>query len=382
MLTPTRSLLFRYSALTFNAHLIHLDKDYAKTIEGHRNLLVHGPLSLTLMLQALAGYVKAYTKGRHVLESIEYRNLAPLYCDEEMRICGMEKKTFTDGGVYEVWIEGPTGGVAVRGTVYTTADPRNKASQKPPLVQGTNQFTVHYVNGRDTSITPATNRDKPPSRKTKKAEKKQKDKAKATSGAPTLVRRSAFRSVIVSTSDPSSRDLSETGTNQLDPSPKRRPPRDTHRSPQRPYLSAFHLPSLSDRKSEEQSLSVDAALGPSINQTRPSSTQRTSRAHRRNRLARSIPARTHSYTESSPSVRRIQAAPSPMIPRLSLQAQRILRRSSRRSSRPFFVEPIPVLRTYRGKAYQYDAAAVASRHSRYRKDGPRRVEHLYVRHQY
>jgi hypothetical protein len=334
------------------------------------------------MLQALAGYVKAYTKGKQVLESIEYRNLAPLYCDEEMRICGMEKKSFVDGGAYEVWIEGPTGGVAVRGTVYTAADPRNKASHKPPLAQEADKVLVHYVSGRDSSMTPATHRDKPPSRKTRKAERKQKEKAKATSGAPTPVRRSSSRSVIVPISDPSSRDLSKTGTIEPDRSPTKRPPRDAHQSPQRPHLSAFHLPSFSDRKPEEQSQPVNAALGSSINQSRTSSSRRTSRAHRRNRLAISIPARTRSYAELSPSVRRIQAAPAPMMPRLSLQAQRILRRSSRRSLRPFFVKPIPFLRTYRGKAYLYDPAAVASRHSRYRKAGPRWVEQVYFRHQH
>ncbi|KAF1829680.1 hypothetical protein BDW02DRAFT_573746 [Decorospora gaudefroyi] len=119
-LVPDRALLFRISALTINAHLIHLDRDYARDVEGHRNLLVHGPLSLTLMLQATEYYVKTHTKDTQVLEFIEYRNLAPLYCDEEMRICGLEKKKLLNGSVYDVWIEGPTGGVAVKGTVYTS----------------------------------------------------------------------------------------------------------------------------------------------------------------------------------------------------------------------------------------------------------------------
>ena len=54
-----------------------------------------------------------------VVESIEYRNLAPLYCYEEMRICGSMKRALEKGAVYDVWIEGPSGGVAVRGTVHT-----------------------------------------------------------------------------------------------------------------------------------------------------------------------------------------------------------------------------------------------------------------------
>lgn len=63
-----------------------------------------------------------------VLQSIEYRNLAPLYCDEEMRVCGMEKKTLDDGSIYDVWIEGPTGGVAVKGTVRTIARSLDKST--------------------------------------------------------------------------------------------------------------------------------------------------------------------------------------------------------------------------------------------------------------
>jgi hydroxyacyl-ACP dehydratase HTD2-like protein with hotdog domain len=122
-LTPSRLLLFRYSALTFNAHLIHLDRDYARKVEGHRNLLVHGPLSLTLLLQAVGAYIKEKSEGRHALASITYRNLAPLYCDEEMRICCKLKKALDTGDIYNVWIEGPTGGAAVVGTVQTVPLP-------------------------------------------------------------------------------------------------------------------------------------------------------------------------------------------------------------------------------------------------------------------
>ncbi|MEM6374055.1 MAG: acyl dehydratase [Pseudomonadota bacterium] len=47
------TLLFRYSALTFNGHRIHYDLDYAKSVEGYDNLVVHGPLlGQLLMLHA------------------------------------------------------------------------------------------------------------------------------------------------------------------------------------------------------------------------------------------------------------------------------------------------------------------------------------------
>ncbi|MCJ1351150.1 MAG: hypothetical protein MMC33_001132 [Icmadophila ericetorum] len=113
---PSPTLLFRFSALTFNAHRIHLDKQYCFDIEGHRNLLVHGPLSLILILEVLQHhltYEEGYRNACKAIKEIEYRNLAPLYAEEMMRICGRKNGE----GKYEVWIEGKYGGLAVKGVV-------------------------------------------------------------------------------------------------------------------------------------------------------------------------------------------------------------------------------------------------------------------------
>jgi 3-methylfumaryl-CoA hydratase len=48
--TPNSMLLFRYSALTFNAHRIHYDLPYCQKLEGYPGLVVHGPLVATLLL--------------------------------------------------------------------------------------------------------------------------------------------------------------------------------------------------------------------------------------------------------------------------------------------------------------------------------------------
>ncbi|KAL2859758.1 hypothetical protein BJX68DRAFT_119332 [Aspergillus pseudodeflectus] len=110
---PTKALLFRFSALTFNAHLIHLDKSYTQDVEGYRNLLVHGPLTLTLLLTAL----RRHLDGKDVtISEINYKNLAPVYVDEELAICGKLKST-KDVSAWDVWIEGRDGGLAVRGTI-------------------------------------------------------------------------------------------------------------------------------------------------------------------------------------------------------------------------------------------------------------------------
>ena len=44
------TMLFRYSALTFNGHRIHYDRNYATEVEGYSGLVVHGPLLATLMV--------------------------------------------------------------------------------------------------------------------------------------------------------------------------------------------------------------------------------------------------------------------------------------------------------------------------------------------
>ena len=119
-LTPTPAMLFRFSALTFNAHAIHLDKHFCREIEGHRNLLVHGPLTLVLMVEALRRQLSRSVSQRHdtrtssnTIQSLEYRNLAPLYAEEPLTICGRKK----DHEQWEVWVEGKEGGLAVRGLV-------------------------------------------------------------------------------------------------------------------------------------------------------------------------------------------------------------------------------------------------------------------------
>ncbi|KAM0714346.1 hypothetical protein Q7P37_010133 [Cladosporium fusiforme] len=111
---PDAKLLFRFSALTFNAHAIHLDPEYCREVEGHRERLFHGPLSFVFMVTLLQQELKRQGRGE-VVREVEYRNLAPLYCYEEVKFCGAR----TGEGKWEVWSETPEGGVAVKGNVVT-----------------------------------------------------------------------------------------------------------------------------------------------------------------------------------------------------------------------------------------------------------------------
>ncbi|NIH80621.1 FAS1-like dehydratase domain-containing protein [Amycolatopsis viridis] len=69
--TPT--LLFRFSALTYNAHRIHYDRGYAREVEGYPGLLTHGPLQAIAMAEA------ARATGCGGDQVFEYRLVAPLF---------------------------------------------------------------------------------------------------------------------------------------------------------------------------------------------------------------------------------------------------------------------------------------------------------------
>jgi 3-methylfumaryl-CoA hydratase len=66
-------LLFRYSAITFNGHRIHYDRDYAMRQEFYPGLVVHGPLQATLLLGFAAGVL-----GRHP-KQFSFRGVSPLF---------------------------------------------------------------------------------------------------------------------------------------------------------------------------------------------------------------------------------------------------------------------------------------------------------------
>jgi 3-methylfumaryl-CoA hydratase len=78
--TPTSTMLFRYSALTFNGHRIHYDVDYCREVEGYNNLVIHGPLNATL----LANYAEEVT-GKQLRE-FRYRALNPALLGASLRL--------------------------------------------------------------------------------------------------------------------------------------------------------------------------------------------------------------------------------------------------------------------------------------------------------
>jgi 3-methylfumaryl-CoA hydratase len=104
---PDEAMLFRYSALIFNAHRIHYDIDYCRKEEGYPGLIVHGPLQTTLLLDL---------SRRHAakpVRKLDYRAVSPLFHNEKLTAGGIPS---ADGTSAQLWTAGPSGNIAMTGT--------------------------------------------------------------------------------------------------------------------------------------------------------------------------------------------------------------------------------------------------------------------------
>ncbi len=95
-------LLFRFSALTYNARRIHYDRDYARA-EGYPGLVVHGPLQALLMAQlGRAGRPAEFA----------YRLVSPLFEDQ-----GLVVSAVADGDAVRVSCRDAAGRVTATGVI-------------------------------------------------------------------------------------------------------------------------------------------------------------------------------------------------------------------------------------------------------------------------
>lgn len=98
-IVPSETLLFRYSALTFNTHRIHYDAPYAREVERYRGLVVHGPLIASLLLQLAAGVY-----GDNRLKHFSFRAVSPAIAGEVLHLAlrktadGLELGSFASDG--------------------------------------------------------------------------------------------------------------------------------------------------------------------------------------------------------------------------------------------------------------------------------------------
>jgi 3-methylfumaryl-CoA hydratase len=91
-------MLFRYSALTFNGHRIHYDRQYVTEIEGYPGLIVHGPLQATLLIE-FAAAIRGV--GPQVFA---FRALNALFDGQQFALNAAES-----AGGLDLWISGPGG---------------------------------------------------------------------------------------------------------------------------------------------------------------------------------------------------------------------------------------------------------------------------------
>ena len=108
VIRPDDVLLFRYSALTFNAHRIHYDWRYATQIEGYSGLVVHGPLIATLLVDLLRRNLPAAT-----LRRFSFRAVSPLFDTGPFVVCGRPE---SDGKTISLWAQNEAGGLATTAT--------------------------------------------------------------------------------------------------------------------------------------------------------------------------------------------------------------------------------------------------------------------------
>ncbi|MBP8148238.1 MAG: MaoC family dehydratase N-terminal domain-containing protein [Limnohabitans sp.] len=105
---PDDVLLFRYSALTFNGHRIHYDRQYVTAVEGYPGLVVHGPLIATLLVDL----VRRHTD--RPVNSFEFRALRPTYeCADgrALKVCGEP-----DGNTVHLWAQDHEGWLTMQAT--------------------------------------------------------------------------------------------------------------------------------------------------------------------------------------------------------------------------------------------------------------------------
>jgi 3-methylfumaryl-CoA hydratase len=94
-IVPDDVLLFRYSALTFNGHRIHYDRNYVAQVEGYPGLVVHGPLIATLLMDLL----RRHAPGARIA-AFRFRAVRPTFDTHPFSVHGQPS---ADGQQVHLW---------------------------------------------------------------------------------------------------------------------------------------------------------------------------------------------------------------------------------------------------------------------------------------
>ena len=98
--------LFRYSAVTFNGHRIHYDRDYATLVEHYPALVVHGPLQATLLIDAATRHAGSPPA------TFRYRGVHPMFDTHPLRLIG----TRTEDDTMTLCTAAPAGHIGTQAT--------------------------------------------------------------------------------------------------------------------------------------------------------------------------------------------------------------------------------------------------------------------------
>ncbi|KAF7294909.1 Histone H2B [Mycena indigotica] len=130
--TPTLTTLFRFSALMFNAHLIHLDLDWAQAKRGYPERLVHGPLTALMMLEA----AQLHKPEAEIIE-FDYRARNPMIVNEGLtfNVKWGEDNTAVLWCANEKGVVGMTGAIKIREPIMAPK-PASTAGKAPASTAG------------------------------------------------------------------------------------------------------------------------------------------------------------------------------------------------------------------------------------------------------
>jgi 3-methylfumaryl-CoA hydratase len=112
-ITPDATLLFHFSALGFNAHKIHLDRDYARNVEGFPDLVVNGGLIALLVTE----FVRI-DLGRAIL-SLNIKYQSPLFCDRPATLVGTVEEGDAHPPIWQINVYDDRGTLAAQAKVDT-----------------------------------------------------------------------------------------------------------------------------------------------------------------------------------------------------------------------------------------------------------------------
>ena len=107
-IVPDEVLLFRYSALTFNGHRIHYDRQYVTQVEGYPGLIVHGPLIATLLVDL----VRRHAAGAFI-KNFAFKAVRPTFDLHPFRLNGQPAE---DGKSVRLWAEDHEGWLTMQGS--------------------------------------------------------------------------------------------------------------------------------------------------------------------------------------------------------------------------------------------------------------------------